>query len=113
MEKSLIRQTVVFENDRFFHVFEDPIEAAGNAPLATQIRLGKILQHFARPVDAIDDRAGRLAGFGFTFTIGTRAIGDDQQLRRTGPGDFRKDPRGPFRPIENNEGNRCLQNLNF
>src|SRR6266568_1093901 len=87
-KKALIRQAIVFQNDRLFDLLEHPI-------------------------NAIDDRARRLASFSLAGAIQTRAVRDDEQFRWTCLCDFSKDELRPLRPIENNKGNRCFQSLNM
>src|ERR1700686_5772515 len=73
-KEGFIRQTIIFENNCFFHLLKHPIKAGGNASLAAQIRIGKIGYHFTGPINPVDDRACSETGLVFARAIKSRAI---------------------------------------
>jgi hypothetical protein len=57
-KERLIRQAIIFQNDRLLDLLENPVKPARDAPFATQIIFRKVSKHLARPVNTIQDRAG-------------------------------------------------------
>ena len=73
-----IRKAVVFKNNRFFYLLENPIETAGHTTLTTQINFAEVRQHFARPIHPIDDLSRGRAGF---VIIAPRGLGPSATTR--------------------------------
>lgn len=73
-----MRQAIIFEDDRFFHLFKNPIETAGHSPLAAQVTFSKIGQHFAGPVDLVNNGAGSQTCLSFAWAIEARAVSYDE-----------------------------------
>ena len=106
MEKGGVGQAVILKNNRLFNLLEHPVNTAGHSPLAAQIHLGEVGQHLAIPIHALNDGTGGNDLLGFSRAICPRAIAHDQQLGWLGLGDFRKNPFGNVRPVEDNKSDR-------
>jgi hypothetical protein len=106
-EKGNAWQAVVFQDDRFVYLREDPVQSAGDPILTTKIDIREILQYPAIPIDPVDDLPNLVAGF--RFFIVARSIGDKQQRLRLQFGDALENALGQIRPIENQEGDWSSQ----
>src|SRR4051794_16205968 len=101
-----MRQAIIFEDDGFFTLLEDPVDTARNAQPAAEVVIGVVGQHFAIPVNSLNDRPGRGHCVRLSYAICSWPIADDQQLGRFGPGYFSEDSSRCLRAIEYDECDR-------
>jgi hypothetical protein len=77
-KKSWVRHTIVFENNRFFHLFKKPLKPTGRAARASQIIVGIVSYELTLPIDAINNCPGRETLFDVPEATRSRTIGDYQ-----------------------------------
>src|ERR1700733_1544671 len=79
-EKGWVWQTIVFKDDRVVDQREDPVQTADHPLLASKIDLGEVGGDLAGPVDPSDDVTYFAAGLGFSLSVLSWSICDEQQL---------------------------------
>ena len=100
LEKCRIGQTIVFEDDGFFHVREGPPDPRGHTLSAAQITVGGVPVDLTIPVDAIDVGSSLGTARNIIGTVWTRSVGDDVQLLRLDFRNLRKHSGGRVRSVK-------------
>ena len=98
VEKTVRGNAVILQNNCFFGLAENPIEAGRDAMTAPHVRVGEIRKHLAVPIHLVNERAGSGA---FRFVIGVpRAIGNEEQAAGTGTANGFENARRQLRPVK-------------
>jgi hypothetical protein len=102
-----VGKTVIFQDDCFLAVIEDPRDSGIRSKVATQVDFGEVRQDLAFPIDLVDD--GPRLGAQLNFLRVSGSVGDDEQATRPGACDLRENSACRFRSVENQESDGNIQ----
>jgi hypothetical protein len=108
-EETRVRQAVILQHDQFFRALKRPVDARGQPLAAAHVFVRVVFLNLAGPVDALDERARRLAALPLTGPAMARRVGDQQQPLRPGGSDARKYLRGSIGATEKNQRDGCAK----
>ena len=98
IEKTIRRNTVILEDDRFFCLPKDPVQARGDTMAATHVGLGEIRQHLAVPIHLIRQCARRGA-FRFILRV-PRSVSNHEHALWAGAANRLEDARRQPWPVK-------------